>query len=291
MHTTFHKNEIRLFLLLTLGLSIPFYILIIRAGSLDAYGGMYTFLLMWCPGAAALLTRWIKHRNLEGLGWQWGHTKYQLWAYGLPVLYAGLVYLIVWLTGLGQFDWAMLQNFKQVGEGEVPGIVAAAVFIGLGTVMGALSALGAEIGWRGFLVPALYARYNFFQTAFLSGLIWTLWNSPLILFADYHSSAPLYYGLFCFAIMAIGISFALAWLRLKSGSLWTAVLFTTSHALYIQDFFNRLTSDTGITEYFTTEFGAGLALTGILLVIFFYQQRHQLYRDPEAMASERELSH
>lgn len=288
MHTTFRKNEVRLFLLLTFGLSVPFYWLIINAGSVDAYSGLYTFLLMWCPGVAALLTRWIKHRSLKGLGWPWGHTRYQLWAYGLPILYAGFLYLLVWLTGLGQFDWAMLQNFKELGDTEVPGIVAALVFIGLGTVMGVLSALGAEIGWRGFLVPGLYARYNFFQTSFLSGLIWTVWYSPLVLFADYHSSTPVYYGLLCFAIMNIGLSFVLSWLRLKSGSLWTAVLFTASHALFIQGFFNRVTIDTGITEYITTEFGAGLALIGILLAIFFHRQRHQLYRDPEALASERE---
>ena len=31
---------------------------------------------------------------------------------------------------------------------------------------------------------------------------------------------------------------------------------------------------------------AGLALISILLAIFFHRHRHQLYRDPEALASE-----
>lgn len=284
--THFAKNELNVFLFLTFGLSSVFYALIIQAGSLEANGGWYVFLLMWCPGLAALITRWLHHRNFRGLGWGWGKSRYQLWAYLLPLLYGGVVYLLIWLSGLGAFDAPMLDNLRRAYGDDTPGWLAVLLFVGLGTGLSFISAIGEEIGWRGFLVPALYDRFRFGQTALISGVIWTLWHAPLILFSDYHNTAPAGYALFCFAVLAIGISYVFAWLRLKSGSLWTAALLHASHNLYIQGFFDRVTGNTGTTAYWSGEFGAGLAIAAVLLAIFFYSRRHQLYRDPDAVAAD-----
>jgi len=38
--------------------------------------------------------------------------------------------------------------------------------------------------------------------------------------------------------MIVSISFVFAWMRLKSGSLWTGVLLHASHNLFIQAFFS-----------------------------------------------------
>ncbi len=59
----------------------------------------------------------------------------------------------------------------------------------------------------------------------------------MILFANYNnSSAPAWFGLVCFTVLAVGISFPFAWLRLKSGSLWTAVILHAAHNVFIQAF-------------------------------------------------------
>ena len=124
-------------------------------------------------------------------------------------------------------------------------IIYGVVVATFGLVISCLSALGEEIGWRGFLVPELAKNFSFTKTALISGGIWALWHYPLILFANYNnSSAPAWFGLFCFTVMVLGISFAFAWLRLKSGSLWTGVIFHASHNLFIQNFFTPLTGAT-----------------------------------------------
>ena len=141
-----------------------------------------------------------------------------------------------------------------------------------------LTATGEEIGWRGLLVPELAKRYNFSVTSLTSGIIWALFHYPAILFADYHSSAPLWYAMIMFTIMAIAASFAFAWLRLKSGSLWTAAILHASHNLFIQAIFDQLTLDFGLTPYLTTEFGVGLAAAYTLVAIYFWTRRGEVER-------------
>jgi len=48
----------------------------------------------------------------------------------------------------------------------------------LGVLISCLTALGEEIGWRGFLVPQLASVTSFTKTALISGLIWAVWHYP-----------------------------------------------------------------------------------------------------------------
>ena len=273
------RKKILVFLFLTFAFSSIFYYLILSSGSLHPY----SFGIMWCPGVAAILTQLIFHRSLRGLGWRVGKLKYWLWSYGLPVLYGGVVYGIVWLTGLGKlvpFE-RVYQMAEQMNIEVRSSIVFLIIYIlGMGTigvVINMTAALGEEIGWRGLLVPELYREFSFAKTAFFSGIIWTVWHSPVILFADYNNTGvSTWYGLACFAAMVIGMSFAFAWLRLKSGSLWTAVILHASHNLFIQGIFTPLTEDTGLTPYVIDEFGVGLALAAIVVAYLFWRKRDDL---------------
>lgn len=275
------RRGIVLYLALTLTFSSVFYYLILSAGSLGARGGTYVLGLMWSPGVAALLTRLLRQRNLRGMGWGWGRTRYQVQSYLLPIAYAAVVYLPVWLLGLGQFNPAFLQLVAQKygwqGMSETGILVALFLFAGsVGVAGSCLSALGEEIGWRGFLVPELAKITSFTRTALLSGAIWSLWHYPVILFADYRSRTPVWYSLVCFTVMVFGISFLFAWLRLRSGSVWTGMLLHASHNLFIQGVFDPLTKDTGITAYLIGEFGAGLALVGAFVGFYYWRKRSEL---------------
>lgn len=246
-------NEIAVFLGLTFALSSIFYYLILDAGSLAGAGATIPG-LMWCPGIAAMATVAWFHRHLRGLGWGAGPWRYWLWGYGSPILYAGVVYVAVWTLGLGALDHEVVQRLTPV---------RLLTLIPLGTLMGGLMALGEEIGWRGFLTPRLHAKLGFAKSTLLTGVIWAAWHYPLLLFADYNSGTPWWFGLTCFTILVVGISFLFAWLRLTSGSLWPAVWLHASHNLFIQGFFDRLTTDTGPTEWWIGEFGAGLAFAAL----------------------------
>jgi membrane protease YdiL (CAAX protease family) len=145
-----------------------------------------------------------------------------------------------------------------------------------GLARGLASALGEEIGWRGFLVPELFKKIGFTGTALISGLVWSCWHYPLLIWGDYNSGTPPWYGLTCFTVMVVSLSFIFAWLRLKSGSLWTAALLHASHNLYIQGIFTPLTRDTGKTAWYIDEFGAVLPLVVLGFAIHAWRQRRKL---------------
>ena len=275
-------RPVGLFLAITLALSSIFYFLIIYSGTLGSGWGQFTMGLMWCPGIAALITMKILGRDLSELGWKWGRTKYQVESYLITLLYALIAYLIVWILGLGSFpDREFVQRLTDsFGFGEIGrGLVIASYFIlfGIfGTIRSASSALGEEIGWRGFLVPELYKTQGFTKTSLISGVIWGAWHLPILLFADYNSGTPSWYAMSCFMVLIVSMSFIYTWYRIKSGSLWTAVLLHASHNLFIQKFFTPLTENTGSTAYYIDEFGIVLPVVGIGFAIYFWTKRKEL---------------
>lgn len=281
-------KQIGTFLFLTLLLSSIFYALIIKSGHLASAGGSYVLGLMWCPGLAAMLTRKLNGENLSSLGWKWGQTKYQVMSYFIPLLYAAITYVTVWATHQGgfynrEFVGAMTQRF---GLGPLPPALAIAmylVFAGTtGMIRSSASALGEEIGWRGFLVPQLAQSCSYTTTALITGVVWSLWHYPILIFADYNAGTPVWYGLTCFTVMVVSSSFIYTWMRLKSGSLWTGVLLHASHNLFIQSFFDPITTNTGRTPYVIGEFGSGLAIISVAFGVYFWTRRNELpQRQPE----------
>jgi membrane protease YdiL (CAAX protease family) len=279
--TSSDRRALPVYLLFTLGLSSVFWLLIIKSGHVGAGGGTYVAALMWCPASAALLTCKLLRRDVGSLGWKW-RTPYQVASYLIPLGYATVAYGIVWLTGLGGFYNKAFVDAVSTRFGLAPlpawvGISLYLFFAGTtGVIRGGATALGEEIGWRGFLVPELAKRTNYTATSLISGCIWAIWHYPILIFADYNAGTSTWYGLTCFSVMVISLGFVFAWMRLKSGSLWTGVLLHASHNLFIQAFFDPVTADTGRTKYITGEFGAALALTTIAVAVYFWTRRAEL---------------
>ena len=157
------------------------------------------------------------------------------------------------------------QKSLQIGAGA--GELNAILIMTFGVLQSAVSATGEEIGWRGFLVPALAQRLNFTGVALVSGVIWALWHYPLILFGTYNSAAPKWVALLCFTIMILATGAMAAWLRLKSGSVWPAALRHACHNAVIQWLFDSMTVETGRAAWFAGEFGVALAVISILFAI------------------------
>ena len=245
------KRELATFLLLTFALSSIFYIPFARAKSLGAGNGLYVPMLMWCPGISALITRLFFQHDVRGEGWAPGPIPYLLAGFALPLAYAVCAYAAVWIFDFGGVDLGRFHG-------------SPLRFLTVGLAVSLAFALGEELGWRGFLVPKLAEQLSFTRTAVVSGIIWASWHMPLIIFADYNGGTPTLYSIACFALMVVGISFPLAWLRLKSGSVWPAALLHATHNLFIQGFFDTVTIDTGVTKYLLSEFGAVLAITAAI---------------------------
>jgi len=268
------RTPIYLFVLFTLTFSTPFYYL---ARTRDAL--VYGQGMVWCPAMAALLTAKLVKRDISTFGWRWPDFGLWLKSYLIPIGYAFAAYLFIWLAGLGGFyDRAFVDQItRRFGFGGLPVATVLILFVILFGTIGMINymglALGEEIGWRGFLVPELSRHMSFTKTSLISGVLWSVWHYPLLISG--RLSAELVYSLACFTTMVIGMSFALAWLRLRSGSLWTAVLLHSSHNLFISRIFTPLTVDNNKTKYFIDETGAALALAGLVLGAIFWNMNRK----------------
>ncbi len=274
MRGPFPINKILLFLGITLALVVLPYMQIVRTGTLQ---GPMVLALMWAPGIAAILTQLITTCSLLWMGWRLGQGRYLLTSFLIPLCVCIVVYGLLWGVGVIPFTAAVLRETVAEMTGQslsLPLAVLATLVVIF--PFGLFAALGEEIGWRGLLLPELAKRYHFTGGVLISAMIWALYHYPAILLADYHSRAPIWFGLPMFTLSIFGFSFVAAWLRLKSGSVWPAVLLHASHNFFVQSIFDPMTLDFGLTPYLTTEFGVGLAIAYTLVAFYFWQRRGEV---------------
>jgi membrane protease YdiL (CAAX protease family) len=274
-------RQIIIFLLLLTALSAIFNFLILSSHKLRGAEGLYVMGITWCSGLAAMATLKLSGRKLCELGWRWPQSRYAFISWSIPLIYVTIAYVIIWSSGMGGFpnlDF-MQQLVTTMGLHASP-LISTVLYVLLTGSLGIIGimsrALGEEIGWRGFLLPELYKKIGFTGAALFSGVVWTLIHYPVLIWADYNSGTPTWYALICFSVMVMSLSFIFAWMRLKSGSLWTGAILHASHNLYIQRIFTPLTRDTGKTPWFIDEFGLVLPLVVTVFAIYFWWKRHEL---------------
>ena len=140
------------------------------------------------------------------------------------------------LLGVYPADFVTFSAFQQMldtqlaaaGVTELPipigvlvGLQLISVFVG--AFINLIPALGEELGWRGWLLPKLMPLGTV-PALVLSGVIWGLWHSPLILLGYNYPAAPPWLGLTMMIGMCIIVGAVFGWLRLRSESVWPAAL-------------------------------------------------------------------
>ncbi|NRD77088.1 CPBP family intramembrane metalloprotease [Bacillus sp. BRMEA1] len=94
--------------------------------------------------------------------------------------------------------------------------------------------LAEEIGWRGFALPRMQARYGGLKASLLIGVLWALWHLPHFLTSAQRGGpgadlSIFYINLPIFIVMCIAISIIMTWVfNHTQGSLFMAILLHTS---------------------------------------------------------------
>src|SRR5215213_1800415 len=91
-------------------------------------------------------------------------------------------------------------------------LLGVAVFLAFSIFPG--SALGEEIGWRGYALPRLQAGRSALSASLLLAPIWALWHLPLWLTGD-PVKTPTFYA--AFVVSAFALSIILTWVYNSSG--------------------------------------------------------------------------
>jgi membrane protease YdiL (CAAX protease family) len=131
-------------------------------------------------------------------------------------------YLVVFLGPVALTGGVVLLNALMGGPALSLGmtLVGAAIFFAFSVVPG--SALGEEIGWRGYVLPRLQSRMSALSAALLIAPIWALWHLPLWLTGEPGRTPTLYTG---FLVSAFALSIISTWVyNSTGGSLLMVVL-------------------------------------------------------------------
>lgn len=216
----------------------------------------------WVPGVLGLLALIPSDsREVMRTSLKWPLGRYFAGSF-IPVGYATFAYGGAILLGGCGFDWSRPFSWSVLGWPLLDRL---------------FRSVGEELGWRGFLFPALRQRLSFGQASIVSGLIWAAWHYPAIAFGNYNNGGMLWFSLVTFTLMVLGMTFVISWLREVSGSVWPCALFHAVNNLYIQQILDPRVVPNRYTQFVTSEFGAALAI-GCLLTgaLVYWSYRHNV---------------
>ncbi|HLH32975.1 MAG TPA: CPBP family intramembrane glutamic endopeptidase, partial [Terriglobia bacterium] len=135
----------------------------------------------------------------------------------------------------------------------------------LGTVVSCLYAFGEEVGWRGYMLTRLIMA-GVPKPVLVSGLIWGLWHVPVILSGQYASGSQPKLSAMLFVIGTVADAYLAAYVRLRSGSVWPAVMYHGAWNAIIQGTFDRASVGTSTVIGESGWLTATVAITVVLLV-------------------------
>lgn len=197
--------------------------------------------MMFTPAVAALVVTFVMRVPAPGqrarfLGlWPLRPAKRVIWlmvaGWLVPPLLVGLGVLLSAALGFVQLDLTFAAFAAELEKAVPAGtplppvqiiVFAQLAMIPVGGLFNSLFAFGEELGWRGWLLPAL-RPLGTWPALILSGVIWGAWHSPIILLGYNFGRTDITGVLFMIGgCVAWGV--LLGWLRLRSASVWPAVI-------------------------------------------------------------------
>ena len=205
--------------------------------------------MMFTPALATLVVVFLfrvprggpEHRGarLRFLGmWPLRPAKRVVW-FTVGAMFVPLLVIAASIAIAAAFGWVTLDlvNFSGFAEtlaASVPEEAAALlppagtivllqlISLPFGVIYNCIFTFGEEIGWRGWLLPAL-RPLGTWPALVISGAIWGVWHSPAILLG-YNFGLLDWRGVALMTVACVLWGILLGWSRLRTGSVWPAVV-------------------------------------------------------------------
>ena len=205
-----------------------------------AFPMLMTTLFSYSPALASLIARISLRESIQDISFRlqgnWT-TRAMLIAWLWPVFCGVGTYGIAWLTSRTHFAWTSVgSDYGTWGPENLVGLSVAGMPVLRGfalrllaclffSIPACLQSFGEEVGWRGYLLTRLFDA-KLPAPVFWNGLIWGLWHIPFVLAWEPSRNLPerRSVSLFFFVASTVALAYLFSYLRLRSGSIWPAVL-------------------------------------------------------------------
>ena len=218
-------------------------------------------ILMWIPGIMAVVTNVISIIEkkekisikifLNRLGFKVAKIRYILLAVIIPLIYLLIPYLVYWNRYPNDFAYSGVAIHIILSD-ITPSLI-------LGVFLGLITALGEELGWRGYMLPALIERLGKKKSLLITSLFWVAWHLPLLIWGGYMEGAKLWYKVPAFILCIVPVGIIIGILTIKSKSVWPAAFLHAAHNNYDQGIFGLITRGENMMYY--------VSETGLLTII------------------------
>ena len=142
-------------------MNIPFIVLLFLGWGFGVASVIMTWLTLGKAAVISLLKRYLQWR----VGWKWYLVAFFL----EPLLIVLGVYGNALVNGVAP-DFSKIMAYKVFGEGATLWLFVVPFFLT------DLITNGEEIGWRGYVLPRLQAKYSALTSALIVGVIWGFWH-------------------------------------------------------------------------------------------------------------------
>ncbi|MDF2257419.1 CPBP family intramembrane glutamic endopeptidase [Streptantibioticus ferralitis] len=204
---------------------------------------------MWSPGAAAIITRAVRREGFSDVSFQLrsrGTLRMATLGALYPVAVAVVAYSVGWMTHLAR----LVAPANVLGVHFPAGMPAAAqvtlsvILVPLlGGLVNIVPVLGEELGWRGYMLTRLIDA-EVPRPVLVGGLIWGLWHMPVIFGGVYlaKGGGQVAVVALLFLLSILTQNHLMAWLRLRTGSIWPSVAYHATWNAIIQGALDPATS-------------------------------------------------
>lgn len=257
-------------------LTVFMSLVILLSGIVDAVycaGGpaWLTAILMWIPAVSAFIAagvamadnkdRFNPIKLFRYVGIRFCNPLYVLLGVVIPFIYLFIPYRIYWTMHP--------ENFSYSGVAFSVVLKDLVVYTIVYVLISLITALGEEIGWRGFMLPAFMQRLGDKGALAAVSIFWCLWHFPLLIFGDYMEGTPLWYQLIAFTLCIFPVGIIAGILTIQSKSVWSAAFLHAAHNAYDQAVFGVITKGDD-RMFFVSETGVfTIACAWIIAVIMF----------------------